>query len=688
MAKVNLRVSGKTIKELSEKIPSNIFALIELIKNSYDAFSSKVDIKIDSSTSKLTITDDGFGMNLSDIKKLLYIGESEKKYGKKVTRNGIERYVQGSKGLGFLSVFKFGDSVEWSTSKDGINYLFYINKKDLIGRKNLTGFSLSPVETPTSKTGTMITVNMDRFALDTLNKYFSLKMNAEKTVNSFYDDSFKIKLDAITGITSSGNQFDFTKAVPEFQLCYVTFSSKDRKIFFYYDGKIIKEEPFEISNGQYILDADIMFYSLPSYGTRKIPYLYHRDDGRGINPLIFINNSLFNNTRFFDSNINRGSKTGESMAQMIGAVRVYCSSPELEFNSDRTNFVESQLTTDLISDLDRLNKKIQKIASEIRNDKKDANGVVITLPAAPLHDNSDEAAQQTQQVTTNHKRASIDVKSKINEFTIPSPQIDINSLIHRAYDSSGNKIPVESIQVFVDGEVHNSNIIESISEECVKVLKLIFNDPNTGKVIEEVILSFKKPTASVQGINKKKNLFPLEANKIYTITLPHVTNLINQINSVYEIDNDGYYEIISCSLRAIFEVSVSLINSRHPIIMTHIKPAGNGRITGDPLTWGVLQIIHFVKSNEKLRTFVSKNTKIGFHTLNNLLDIESYCSVVKKCHLGAHNATIFIDPSQITFMAMKAGHFAVIADVIYNALDDNMIKSYAINAIEDIPSHW
>ena len=33
----NIRVSGNIISELSEKIPTNIIALNELLKNSYDA---------------------------------------------------------------------------------------------------------------------------------------------------------------------------------------------------------------------------------------------------------------------------------------------------------------------------------------------------------------------------------------------------------------------------------------------------------------------------------------------------------------------------------------------------------------------------------------------------------------------------------------------------------------------------
>ena len=109
-----IRVSGNIISELSEKIPSNIIALNELVKNSYDAGAKKVTIKLDSKNKKLTIIDDGCGMDEKEINTLFHISISTKKYGE---LNEHNRYTQGSKGLGFLAVFKFGEHVVWETKK-------------------------------------------------------------------------------------------------------------------------------------------------------------------------------------------------------------------------------------------------------------------------------------------------------------------------------------------------------------------------------------------------------------------------------------------------------------------------------------------------------------------------------------------------------------------------------------------
>lgn len=46
-------ISGNIVSELSEKIPSNIIALNELIKNAYDAGAPSVEVSLDSTKKKL-----------------------------------------------------------------------------------------------------------------------------------------------------------------------------------------------------------------------------------------------------------------------------------------------------------------------------------------------------------------------------------------------------------------------------------------------------------------------------------------------------------------------------------------------------------------------------------------------------------------------------------------------------------
>ena len=102
---MRLSVSGKIIKEISEKIPNTIYAIVELIKNSYEAMANTIEINV--CDNNIEIFDDGDGMDLDDIHSLLIVSHSNKEYG--VVKNG--RIISGEKGLGFFSVFKFGSKV-------------------------------------------------------------------------------------------------------------------------------------------------------------------------------------------------------------------------------------------------------------------------------------------------------------------------------------------------------------------------------------------------------------------------------------------------------------------------------------------------------------------------------------------------------------------------------------------------
>ncbi len=75
MSSVSLKFGGKLIEELSQKIPSSLFALNELIKNAYDAFSPDVTIKVSPSQQTIIISDRGNGMGESEIKSLFHISK-------------------------------------------------------------------------------------------------------------------------------------------------------------------------------------------------------------------------------------------------------------------------------------------------------------------------------------------------------------------------------------------------------------------------------------------------------------------------------------------------------------------------------------------------------------------------------------------------------------------------------------
>ncbi|EGQ8068357.1 histidine kinase, partial [Vibrio parahaemolyticus] len=184
MTSVSIRFGGEIINELSNKIPTSLFALNELIKNAYDAFSPEVTITVIPSKNKITIVDKGNGMERHDIDSLFHVSRSTKTYGKEITQDGKTRITQGSKGLGFLSAFKFGDKVIWKTCKNGEVNMFSARKSDLVSRDDVSGVEI-PITTDVGKEdGTEIIISTSKEEMDDLLIELSDNKISEKLVSS------------------------------------------------------------------------------------------------------------------------------------------------------------------------------------------------------------------------------------------------------------------------------------------------------------------------------------------------------------------------------------------------------------------------------------------------------------------------------------------------------------------------
>ncbi len=93
-------------------------AILELVKNAYDAGSTKISLEFKSSTDGLilTITDDGEGMDTNSIKNSwMHVGKSTRGY----FDNETNRVYAGSKGVGRFALSRLGESVEMKSKKKG-----------------------------------------------------------------------------------------------------------------------------------------------------------------------------------------------------------------------------------------------------------------------------------------------------------------------------------------------------------------------------------------------------------------------------------------------------------------------------------------------------------------------------------------------------------------------------------------
>ena len=245
MASVSLKFDGKIIEELSQKIPSTLFALNELIKNSYDAFSPDVKINIEPSKLLITISDTGNGMNSKDIEKLFHISRSSKNYGDEVKQGDMIRVTQGSKGLGFLAAFKFGDNVTWATCKEGIKSTFSLNKSMLISQEDLSGYDV-PIKTePYDQNGTKIVIQCNSAQMKELLTDLDNEKIAEKLIATMLDESFNVdvKVEHHKKGYSTNRIKDLVNENEGRQLFHVKYNSTENKIYFYHLGELIDTKP-------------------------------------------------------------------------------------------------------------------------------------------------------------------------------------------------------------------------------------------------------------------------------------------------------------------------------------------------------------------------------------------------------------------------------------------------------------
>lgn len=117
-----------------ELITNEFIAIFELVKNSYDAGAKKVVIifeNIYSDQSKITISDDGHGMNAEDIRnKWLFVAYSEKVEGKRTGTyrdNFSERVYAGAKGVGRFSCDRLGGNLKLYSKKINEKEINYID---------------------------------------------------------------------------------------------------------------------------------------------------------------------------------------------------------------------------------------------------------------------------------------------------------------------------------------------------------------------------------------------------------------------------------------------------------------------------------------------------------------------------------------------------------------------------------
>lgn len=105
-------VEDSTIAELLgvQNFTNEESAVLELVKNAYDAYAKKVTISF--RNNMLYICDDGIGMDKNTIREnWMHVGRSDKGYSIEDAENNEERILAGSKGIGRFALARLGELV-------------------------------------------------------------------------------------------------------------------------------------------------------------------------------------------------------------------------------------------------------------------------------------------------------------------------------------------------------------------------------------------------------------------------------------------------------------------------------------------------------------------------------------------------------------------------------------------------
>lgn len=401
---LGIKVSGNIISELSDRIPNNFMALNELIKNAYDADATSVKINLLTAEKKITVQDDGCGMDRQGMENLLHIARSNKNYAV-MRSNG--RITQGEKGLGALATFHFGNSVTWETSQDNITaFKFNVRKSEILDKENIDEYQTTIIELDATFKGTKIIIDdVSDEEFDFIVSTLKNKKTTSKLVRSLFDsnDSTNFIVTILVDGKSCIDKDDLI--VPEYnnqeRIYRVEYDSTNHanEIKFFYGNTLVIKESFSMDSmlSDFKVKCILNIYDLGGkVSNAHFPALYHKEQEKpDITPLVYINQGFFKNYTLFDVDIARRVRSADSLAQMTGEIEIRTQSDKLMFNADRTEINENIITAKLKAEIERLNKTIQKVGAKyktpfIEMNRKRMPASIISYKSLDITDKDEE----------------------------------------------------------------------------------------------------------------------------------------------------------------------------------------------------------------------------------------------------------------------------------------------------------
>jgi hypothetical protein len=150
----NIKAGAELIQTLSSSLYKNAYYVLdELISNSYDADATKVEIQI--TKERLSILDNGAGMDRTGLENYLWLGYSDKREDRKTGK--LSRYTIGKFGIGKLSMHVICNKCKIITIKNNVQRILILDFEKILSHKSLSDEQIKISECPTTNAdGTII----------------------------------------------------------------------------------------------------------------------------------------------------------------------------------------------------------------------------------------------------------------------------------------------------------------------------------------------------------------------------------------------------------------------------------------------------------------------------------------------------------------------------------------------------
>lgn len=250
-------------KDLIKDLPA---AMVELVKNSYDADATyvKITYKKTNSGLKIIVEDDGHGMSQETVIGAWMVPSTDYKLKKQKSPNG--RVYQGRKGIGRYAVSLLGNKLELITIKDSIKTIASFDWSEFNSEKKLSEIPIMINNFKTDEhSGTILAITNEygNNLTDEIHESDVLKIEKELSKLLSNIDDFKIEVcydnfydDSTKNITKIISQLEFDDAWHyrltgnvnsdfSYGLTYHNFYTNETKLFkgSFADDKILTEYP-------------------------------------------------------------------------------------------------------------------------------------------------------------------------------------------------------------------------------------------------------------------------------------------------------------------------------------------------------------------------------------------------------------------------------------------------------------